>query len=110
MTYACLGVGLDRGWSRSRDCSDRLAADDAAANAEKLRGEFGPEYERTVSSADSRREAEADLAARKERRKQFDIRPLSGDERAREHRRVGGLAEAQFVDDPTGAVGPCWTP
>ncbi len=69
----------------------------------KLRGEFGPEYERTVSSADSRGEAEADLAARKERRKQFDIRPLSGDERAR-YTDEWQAVQAQFVDDPTGAV------
>jgi cytoskeletal protein RodZ len=69
----------------------------------KLRGDFGPEYERTVSSADSKRAAEAELAERKDRRSSFDIRPLTVDERARysgEWREV----QAQFVDDPTGAV------
>jgi hypothetical protein len=69
----------------------------------KLRGEFGPEYERTVSSADSRREAESELAARKERRQEFDIRPLSVEERARYADEWQGV-QAQFVDDPTGAV------
>ena len=69
----------------------------------KLRGEFGPEYERTVSSADSKREAEAELAARKERRKAFDLRPLSPEERAR-YSDEWQAVQAQFVDDPTGAV------
>lgn len=69
----------------------------------KLRDQFGPEYERTVSSADSRREAEAELAARKERRQQLDIRPLSADERAR-YTADWQSVQAQFVDDPQGAV------
>lgn len=68
-----------------------------------LRGEFGPEYERTVSSADSRRQAEAELSARKERRNAFDLRPLSPDERAR-YSDEWQAVQAQFVDDPTGAV------
>ena len=69
----------------------------------KLKGEFGIEYERMVSSADSRREAEAELAARKERRERFDVRPLSVDERAR-YSDEWQTVQAQFVDDPTGAV------
>src|SRR5881394_1730773 len=69
----------------------------------KLRDQFGPEYERTVSSADSRREAEAELAARKERRQKLDIRPLSADERAR-YTADWQSVQAQFVDDPQGAV------
>lgn len=68
-----------------------------------LRGQFGPEYERTVSSADSRRDAEAELAARRERREQLDIRPLSGEERAR-YTDEWQVVQAQFVDDPQGAV------
>src|SRR5262245_28571133 len=69
----------------------------------KLRGEFGPEYERTVSSADSRREAEAELAERKKRRGSFDIRPLSTEERSR-YTEEWQAVQSQFVDDPTGAV------
>jgi FtsZ-interacting cell division protein ZipA len=69
----------------------------------KLRDQFGPEYERTVTSADSRRDAEAELAARKERRQELDIRPLSPDERAR-YTEDWQSVQAQFVDDPHGAV------
>ena len=69
----------------------------------ELRGQFGPEYERTVSSADSKREAEVELAARRERRERFDIRPLSVEERARYSDEWQGV-QAQFVDDPAGAV------
>jgi hypothetical protein len=69
----------------------------------KLKGEFGPEYERTVSSADSRREAEAELAARKERRESFDLRALTVEERTR-YTDEWPAVQAQFVDDPTGAV------
>jgi hypothetical protein len=69
----------------------------------KLRGEFGPEYERTVSSAESKREAEAELAARKERRESFDVRALTVEERAR-YADEWQAVQAQFVDDPNGAV------
>jgi FtsZ-interacting cell division protein ZipA len=69
----------------------------------KLRDQFGPEYERTVSSADSRRAAEAELAARKERREKLDIRPLSAEQRAR-YTADWQEVQAQFVDDPQGAV------
>jgi len=75
----------------------------AQRRTRRLRGEFGPEYERTVSSADSKREAEAELAARKRRRQEFDTRPLSAEQRARysgEWREI----QALFVDDPGGTV------
>ena len=69
----------------------------------ELRGQFGPEYERTVSCADSKREAEVELAARRERRERFDIRLLSVEERARYSDEWQG-GQAEFVDDPAGAV------
>lgn len=69
----------------------------------KLREEFGPEYKRTVSSADSKREAEAELAARKQRREKLDIRPLTLEERTR-YEDQWQAVQAQFVDDPEGAV------
>jgi hypothetical protein len=69
----------------------------------KLQGRFGPEYDRTVDRADSRREAEAELRSREERREQLEIRSLS------EPARAGYLEEwrvvqAEFVDDPRAAV------
>ena len=42
-----------------------------------LRETFGPEYDRTVDETDSRRRAESELAARKERREELDIRALT---------------------------------
>ena len=69
----------------------------------RLREQFGPEYERTVTAAESRRDAEAELAAREERRQQFDLRPLSLEERTR-YSEEWQAVQAQFVDDPAGAV------
>src|SRR4029078_11617716 len=67
-----------------------------------LRDRFGPEYERTLESADSKRTAEADLADREERRDQFDIRPLSTAARERYVASWQGT-QIQFVDDPAAA-------
>jgi hypothetical protein len=64
-----------------------------------LRDQFGPEYDRTVSSAGSRRKAERDLAERERARESLAIRPLSEDARERytdDWRR----AERRFLDDP----------
>jgi hypothetical protein len=69
----------------------------------RLRDQFGPEYQRTVTEADSRREAEAELAARQERRQELEIRALSVEERAR-YSDEWQQVQAQFVDDPVGAV------
>jgi len=75
----------------------------AAKKTRMLQGRFGPEYDRTLDSADSRRDAEADLKARAERRDELDIRPLAPGAQERylaEWQRV----QARFVDDPEGAV------
>jgi hypothetical protein len=68
----------------------------------RLRSSFGPEYDRTLQGR-KRREAEGELEARQERRGQLTIRPLSPESRQRfvtEWHEV----QAQFVDDPSGAV------
>jgi hypothetical protein len=68
-----------------------------------LREGFGPEYERTVAEAPTKREAEAELQERQQRREELDIRPLAAGARDRyieEWRTV----QARFVDNPTGAV------
>ena len=64
-----------------------------------LRDQFGPEYDRTVDSAGSRRQAERELAEREKAHESLDIRPLS--EAARD-RYVDDWqrAERRFVDDP----------
>jgi hypothetical protein len=68
-----------------------------------LREHFGPEYNRTISETGSRRAAESELARREERIRNLDIRPLSvsDKQRLREH---WASCQAQFVDDPAGAV------
>jgi hypothetical protein len=67
-----------------------------------LRQQFGPEYDRTVDTSQDRREAEADLKARRERREHLDIRPLSPSARDSYAERWERL-QAHFVDDPRDA-------
>jgi len=69
----------------------------------KLREQFGPEYDRTVGGSDSKRAGEAELEARDERRQKLEIRPLS---KASSQRYLQSWqnVQAQFVDDPRGAV------
>ncbi len=69
----------------------------------KLQERFGPEYDRTIESAESRRQAEAELQAREERRERLDIRPLSQSARDR-YMDTWRVTQAQFVDDPRTAV------
>ena len=74
-----------------------------ARRTRTLREGFGPEYDRTVADAPSKREAEAELDERRKRREELDIQPLSPEARM-------GYAEswrntqARFVDDPGGAI------
>jgi uncharacterized MAPEG superfamily protein len=69
----------------------------------RLRDQFGPEYDRTVSQR-GRAEGETDLAARRERRERLDIRQLDPASRAR-YLEEWNVVQARFVDDPGGAVG-----
>src|SRR5919198_1559057 len=68
-----------------------------------LKEGFGPEYDRTVADAPSRREAEAELAERRKRREDLDIRPLDPDARER-YADEWQATQARFVDDPGGAI------
>lgn len=69
----------------------------------RLQEKFGPEYERAVGTTDSKQEAEAELQAREERRRQLEIRPLPQASRDR-YLQSWQSVQAQFVDDPRGAV------
>jgi hypothetical protein len=69
----------------------------------RLQQHFGPEYERAVGTTDSKHEAEAELQAREERRRQLEIRPLPQASRDRYLESWQGV-QSQFVDDPRGAV------
>lgn len=68
-----------------------------------LRDRFGPEYERTLSEADSRRTAERDLRERAERRERLDIRPLDPVRREAFTDRWWQVQQ-DFVDRPADAV------
>jgi len=68
-----------------------------------LQGRFGPEYDRTIETADNRRDAERELAARAERRDELDVRPLPAAARDRYVAQWQNV-QARFVDDPSGAV------
>ncbi len=70
---------------------------------EKLRKQFGPEYDRAVREVGPQK-AEPVLLEREKRVEKFQIRKLTADEReqfATEWRAV----QWRFVDDPCGAVG-----
>ena len=69
-----------------------------------LQDRFGPEYDRTVADAPSRREAESELSERQKRRDELDIRPLEPDSRDRYASRWHNT-QAKFVDAPEDAVG-----
>ena len=68
-----------------------------------LRERFGPEYDRVAADAPSRREAESELRAREERRAELNIRPLDP-RQADRYRTRWHEVQADFVDDPAGAV------
>jgi hypothetical protein len=68
----------------------------------KLRGKFGPEYDRAVREI-GQTKAESVLLEREKRVEKFPIRELSAEERERfitEWR----IVQSRFVDDPRGAV------
>src|SRR5438105_807785 len=68
-----------------------------------LKGRFGPEYDRVAADAPSRREAEAELREREQRRDELDIRPLDPEARKR-YRTRWQEVQARFVDDPEASV------
>jgi hypothetical protein len=68
-----------------------------------LREQFGPEYDRTVDAAGSRREAEDELAARERAHERLRLRSLSDAARGRFLEEWQGVQQ-RFVDDPDGAA------
>jgi hypothetical protein len=79
----------------------------SAFGARRRRGlqeRFGPEYDRTVADAPSRREAESELSERQKRRDELEIRPLAPESRDRYASRWHNT-QAKFVDEPEEAVG-----
>jgi len=68
-----------------------------------LEGRFGPEYDRTVDSADSRRKAERELRDRETQHAELDLKPLSDAARERYESQWNSLQQS-FVDRPQVAV------
>jgi hypothetical protein len=68
-----------------------------------LKEGFGSEYDRTVAEAPSKREAEAELAERQQRRDELDVKPLESAARER-YAEEWQATQARFVDDPGGAI------
>jgi FtsZ-interacting cell division protein ZipA len=72
--------------------------------SQQLQEGFGPEYDRTVEErGGDRREAEAELRERRERREQFEVRDLEPAARDRYADRWR-TAQRRFVDEPAPAV------
>ena len=71
--------------------------------SDRLREEFGPEYERTMRESDDPREAEADLRRREKQRSRVQLRELDESERAG-YRERWDTVQREFVDDPGRAV------
>jgi len=68
-----------------------------------LKDHFGPEYNRTIEESNGRRQAEAELVAREERREQLNIQPLPEGARERYSAEWNDV-QAGFVDAPDDAV------
>jgi hypothetical protein len=71
--------------------------------SQRLRVQFGPEYDRAVNQYHDRSRAEAELEEREKRVRQYDIRPLARDQRER-YADSWRKTQARFVDEPDGAV------
>jgi hypothetical protein len=70
---------------------------------DRLQRRFGPEYERTIEQAESRKEAESELSARMKRRRELEIQPVSP-ETAERYTVEWRDVQARFVDQPSQAV------
>jgi hypothetical protein len=69
----------------------------------QLQERFGPEYDRAVEGADSRREAESHLTEVAQKRDKLDVRDLDESERTR-FSAEWDVVQARFVDEPGPAV------
>jgi hypothetical protein len=85
-------------WSASR-----RQRQEGLAHSQKLREQFGPEYDRTVAELGDAGRAEAELTARQERVSTYDIRHLGANE-SQQFDDEWQVIQASFVDDPPAAV------
>ena len=71
--------------------------------SEKLRKQFGPEYDRTIEKIGDKRRAEQELQSREKRVESFHIRDLKNEERIR-FAEEWRIVQSRFVDEPSRAV------
>jgi hypothetical protein len=76
----------------------------ANRRTERLKGEFGPEYDRMLDEKEDRRVVESELEGRRARREELDIHPLDPAARRRYSSQWKDV-QARFVDEPRSAVG-----
>lgn len=69
----------------------------------KLKADFGPEYNRVLVERGDQRSAENELASRRKRLSEFEIRRLEPADRERYVERWGAT-QRRFVDEPEAAV------
>ena len=69
----------------------------------KLRAQFGPEYDRTVTEIGNRFKAESELAKVEKRVRRYPLRPLTAAVRDR-FQQAWRAVQAAFVDDPSRAL------
>ena len=74
-----------------------------ARRRKQLQESFGPEYDRAVSEAPTRREAETELLERRKRHDELELRELSPAARDG-YARQWEATQARFVDDPQSAI------
>jgi hypothetical protein len=75
----------------------------ANRRTERLKEQFGPEYDRMLDEREDRRVVESELEERRARRDQLDIRPLDPATRQRYSSQWKDV-QARFVDEPGAAV------
>lgn len=71
--------------------------------SERLRRQFGPEYEHTVTTTGDRRRAESELSEREKRTRSLKIRPLSREE-VNQFSDDWQRVQTRFVDEPNEAI------
>jgi FtsZ-interacting cell division protein ZipA len=71
--------------------------------SDRLRTQFGPEYDRAVDRLGDRRQAESVLEQRRERVEKLNLRELSPDDRSR-FADAWRATQAKFVDSPAAAI------
>lgn len=70
---------------------------------ERLRERFGAEYDHTVTTTGSRRDASSELAERERRHRDLELTPLDTDQRSQLTERWTSL-QRDFVDAPTASL------